>query len=408
MAANQAMLGHPDLALMQLPEGLSMVHGIGYISETPLDSGGGITCYPPACGAYLSALTTLIAWGSLWDDEVKVGVALPRLWRLKPLRFQGVATLNGARVSGSYAPMTCDYEIVCGRPMSLRALLPRRIVGEPLRVTYNGVRVAEPRRDGDYLLLPLAAGRNTVSVERDLAAPSDVLVVEPFSVGVEIAECIAAAGWPVRLLREYDAAPRCMAEAKMILLQVSFATPPDDLVDALIAAARRGAVVVMLYHAACLSVAPELAELTGVRARITSNFWDEPSRLRAYERTEAGRRLLPDLPAITHVQSSLDLVVDLAGDVEVLAVEAGTATPALTRRGFGEGWLYWYAPGGNMMDRDFVRIGTWQSMPRITRLHGQDVEAAWSNPKWARSEGFQQTLLAIAAVHLAGRPERVR
>ncbi len=396
-----AMLGHADMALMLLPEAVSMMQGIGYSSEVPLDSSGGISCYPPSSGSWLSLLLTMCAWGSLWDDEVKAGVALPRAWRLRPIRFRDVVTLNGARVSGTVEPTVCEYIVDCRRPMRLRAVLPRRLVGEPLQVVHNGAVLAAPLCEGEHLLLPLAAGRHTISIARDCAVPTEVLVVEPFSVGCDVAGAIAAGGACVRLLREYDAAPRFMADAKLVLLHVSYVTPPDDVVDALEAAVRKGVVVLTLFHAACPVVTSELAELTGVRARITSNYWDEPSRPHTFQLTAAGRKLLPDLPETTTVPCMLDVAADLLPDVEVLAVEAGTATPALTRRRVGAGWVYWYAPGSHMMDRELGKLG-WNSVRQITAVYGQDVEASWSHPHWAHSADFQATVRAIVNLHVEG------
>jgi hypothetical protein len=388
------LLGHPDIALLMLPEAMAMVHGVGYISETPLDTSGGVSTYPPASGSWLSLIMTMLAYGSQWDDEVQVGVALPRLWRLRHLRFRNVATINGARVSGTYEPTRCEYIVDCPRPMTLRALLPRRIVGEPLAITRNDAPV-EHRCDGDYLCLALAAGRNVIRVERDWSAPAEVLIIEPHTAGCELAQLIAAAGWRVRLVREFDAALGWMTSARVILLHPSFATPPDDTVDALVRAVRAGATALTQFHAACLAISPELAELTGVRARITSQYWDEPSRLHTFELTPAGRALFPDLPVVTRVPCMMDVVADLLPDVEVLAVEQGTTTPALTRRRVGRGWVYWYAPGSHMMDRNMAQHGGWDSMARVTRVHGLDLEARWSNPHWLRAPDFQQTIRAI-------------
>lgn len=402
MATSLSMTGQPDLALEVANDGLNSISGLGNLDEVTSEvHGGGWAPFPTSVGPWLSSVMIQFAHGTLWDDEVEVCTRLPQRLANQYLRWRGVTTLNGARVSGSYDPHHLDVTIETSRSRRVRLRVPARIAGEPLAFTLDG-QPARCRLDGASVLVDLPTGSHTIVIARDLAHPAPVIVAEPMDHGRELVAVLAEAGHTVRWLRDYqtliDLAPR----AQVVVVHASYGPVPPDVVQALEAAVRaHGVTVIGLFHAGCRNVDRAFADLLGVRATFDGTerqYWETASHPVAYTLTAAGQTCLPGVPDRFEVPQSAHFLPDLTEDVTVLAVEADTGRPTVTLRRLGTGQLAWIASGGKTMD-----IGDLNAIHHAMKdlwLYGEDIQHR-PDLKWLHAPAWHALLRALVAVGVA-------
>lgn len=390
VAAACTLTDNRDLALEFQDGALKYVSGLGYLSESPYELlAGGNTPYVPSCGSYLSSLLGMLAANRLWDGETRVGVDMPRFWAYQRLWFRNVRTFNGSTVSAAYDPQRVRVEVANNRDHVLRLRIPARIAGEPIRVTVNGAAVDAPT-EGESVVWPLAAGRHVVEIERDLAQPAAVAVVEPFDQGAALCEIVRGAGRSVRWLRDLDALPAVSAAAYVV--HVSFVNLPADAVRRLEAEVRAGATLVTLFHAGVRSYAPEMAELTGLNGTV-DDIWCFDSRPSVWRVT------LPGVPERLQIHTAAkDLHVAPGPGVEVLGTLEHSGAPALTRRRLGAGTVWWLACGNKIMDRT-PALGYGLQLTREVFVHGVTREAH-ARLHWLQSPDFARLLAAV--LHAGG------
>ncbi len=393
VATAMTEVGQHDLALEFQDGSLKFISGLGYMSETPYEfMGGGNTPYVPSSGSYLSSILSMFAAGRLWDDEVRVGMDMPRSWRFQRIWWKNVRTFNGASTSATWDPYHMQCVVETNRPRTLRMRIPSRIAGEPIRVALNG-KLVEPKIEGEAVVLPLPAGRNELKIERDLEKRTDILLIESFDQGRRFAEVLGTGGKSVRWLRDFDGLKAVIDRADTFVLHVSFVAPPVDLVERLAKAVREeGKTLITLFHAPLEVYSGAVAELTGLTGRPT-DFWCFDCKRRQLQVLPAAKKILPGLPdRLSLYTCAKDFDLKPGSDVEVLATAADTGMPAITRRRLGKGWVWWIATGNKIMDRPGGQGVWWQ--PREVFVYGTTREDGLKL-KWLDEPDFARVLNAI-------------
>ncbi len=387
-AAALTLVGQRDLALEFLDGAHKFVSGLGYLSESPYEMlGGGNTPYVPACGSYLSSVLVMLAQSSLWENETRVGVDMPRFWAFQRLWFKNVRTFNGSTVSMTYDPFHARIEVQNERAHVLRARIPARMAGEPIRVTCNGAP-APSREEGEAVLLDVPAGRHVIEITRDLAAPSDVTVLEPFDQGARLCEIIRGAGPRVRWLRDVDGLAK--VSCGIYVVHLSFVNLPGEVTRRLEEEVRAGATLITLFHAGVSHYSPELAALTGLHGRV-EDVWCFDSRPSEWTVS------LPGLPERLQIHTAAkDLLVAPAADVEVLGSLTHSGVPALTRRRVGRGTVWWLACGNKIMDRS-PALGWGLHLPREVFVYGITREAH-AKLHWLKDPDFARLIHRIVSM----------
>lgn len=402
-AISLSQTGHPDLAFAVQNEGLQSISGQGCIDEICYEAhGGGWAPFPTATGPWLSSVLIALAHGSLWNDEVLVAVHLPRRLACQSIEWRGATTFNGARVSGSYDPQHLEVTIESTRARPVRLRLPFRIAGEPVEVRRDGQTVAA-REEGETVLVDLPAGTHRFTIERDLAAPADVVVAEPFDQGRLLVELVRRTGCQVRWARDFDSLPLVARKAKALLLPVSYVTVPPDTVEQLAAAVRDGLVLITLFHSGCLNLDRALAELTGVRAVFDGTereYWGTASRECSWSLTDTGRACLSGLAAQFRLPVAGRWRPNLADGVKTLAVDSETGRAVVTWRPVGRGQVFWLATGSRVMDIGIIdKVG---GSTKNLWTFGRDIQED-ADLKWLRDENTRKLLQAVITAGLSGK-----
>lgn len=383
-AAALTISGFPDLALEYLNDGVKFTSGLGYFNEATYEHrGGGFAPYPPATGAFLSAVASPLATGHLWHDDIRVCVDLPRRWRYHRLRWRDVTTLNGARVSGTYEPFRLEATVTTDRPRRVTLGVPARMQGEPAAVTLNGEPVSCTEQY-PTVTVEVQPGTHTITITRDLTAATDVLLIEPMEHGKVLADWLRSEGLTVRWHRSLDELEPVVTRAKLIIAHVSYYAFPPQVVHLLEGAVQHGTRLLTLFHGGVSSVDHGMATLTGVRAERVSPFWQQQSAPRAYTLTAAGRQALPGVPETVTVPDCADFRPRLLDDVTILAAADDTGAATVTRRPLGDGAVYWIACGSRISDLE--KFG-WHDLTRRIMVWGEDIadepERRWlTDPQW--------------------------
>ena len=401
VAASLSMTGQPDLALEVQRDGLNSISGLGYIDEVTYEShGGGWAPFPTATGPWLSSVMIGLAHGSLWNDDVEVCTRLPKCLAHQYLAWRNILTFNGARVSGSYDPHRLEATVETARPRRVRLRVPARIAGEPIRVRL-GAQPVDFEADGETVVVRVSAGKHRLSVERDLAAAAKVIVAEPFDHGRELAALVETAGGRVRWMRDYETLKRLAAGARAVVVHVSYASLPADVVAALERAVRdEGLTVIGLFHAGCINLDLAMAELTGARATFDGTereYWVTTSSERTYVLTDEGKQRLPSLPHELRVPAVGRFAPNPAKGVAVLATEGEGGPPVVTLRRLGKGRVYWIAAGCKTMD--FGNLTAIHSAGKNLWLFGEDPQDK-ADLKWLRSPDWRRLFLALVKTAL--------
>ncbi len=392
-AASFAIVGMPDMALEFQDGALKFVSGLGYFGEGPWElQQGGNSPYVPSSGSYLSCMQILFAHSSLWDDEIRIGETFPTFWRTGRVSWKNIRTPNGAKVSGRYDPYEICVDIESARPHRVRLRIPYRMAGEPFRLTLDGVGLV-PVVEGEIAMFEVPAGRHTARIVRDLAMRHDVLVLEPFNQGGGLKAMAEGTGLRVRWLRDLDALPSVLDQVKVILLHVGYPWLSCESVALLRAAVEKGACLVLMYMGGTSAQPQALAEMAGVQAEIEPPFWQFAPRVHAYRLTDAGRARLPGVPSSFAVPLVHSFRPHIDGDTEVLAMDADDGVPALTCRSWGEGTVYWSAPGGKMMGRNEA-LGWGLGYVREIFVYGTTRED-YADLQWLRSPAWQCMMQAV-------------
>lgn len=403
-AVSLAICDQPDVALQALDLAHEHISGLGYLGESLWEfKCGGNTPYIPSSGVYLSAIAAMIVDGTIWDDDVRIGLPMSQRWRNNRLSWRNVTTLNGARTSGRYEPMRVEVTVDTRQPIRLRLAVPSRIVGNLLAVEHNGTAV-DASGMVDEVVLSLPAGAHKVTVARDEAAAFDVLLLEPSAHGRRLREMLARDGRGVYWLRDTESLPALAARAPVIVYDSQYVMLRPDHVAALAEAAKRGTRVVLMHHAACRRIDWRMAELTGLNAEHDRDYVYTGERVEL-RLTDTGASALPGVPEELATWTTARITPHPAEDVEVLATLDDGKTPAVTRRHVGAGWVAWACMGDKLMDRwDPQHAGR----PGEHRFnYGWAGGAPFSvfgeypddqvSPKWLDEPGLSELLNALVA-----------
>lgn len=378
--------GLPDLALEYQDGGLKYVSGMGYFTESSYESQtGGNSPYIPSCGAYLSSMGLFFAAGSLWNDDVDVAVNFPTLWRGQTIRWQNVQTINGAIVSGAYAPSACEYTIQTDRPRKLRLRIPNRIMGEPLSVQINGANTTTHGPEA-ILELQVEPGRHTVKIAADYESIHDTLVIDPFSEGALWRDLFAEEKQDTRWLHDWNHIARLKDQPRMIVFHQSYVAPANDVSQELLRRVQEGATLLMIYHAGVLGFNEPLAEASGVNAKLDA-VWKWNGNAENCNLTPTGRQLIEGLNDEFMLYLVNDFEVRPAPDLEIIATCKRTGSPVITRRRHGKGWIWWSASGSKSMDRKET-LGWGLHFSREMFVFGRNRDKLLSK-KWLENPDFR-------------------
>ncbi len=394
-AAALTLTGHRDLALEFQDGGLKYTSGLGYFTESPYElQAGGNSPYVPSCGSYLSSILGMFASSTLWDDEVRVGMDMPRFWQYQRVWWKNIRTFQGASVSAVYDPLHVEVTVEQERAHPVQVRVPARIAGEPLCITLDGVRLDAPydvATESVRFILP--AGRHAVSIVRDLEQVADITVIEPFDHGAQLCDLLRKPGRTVRWLRDVDGLAAVAPHSRAFLHHLSFVALPLNNVRQLEDAVREGATLITMFHAAISHYCAPMAALTGLNGKV-SDVWCFDGKLATLTMTEAGRAALPGLPeSLTMHVSVKDFVLDPGPDVEILARLEDSGMPAITRRRLGKGWVWWLAAGNKIMDRPLA-LGWGLHLSRDVFVFGKTREMYAQRP-WLDDPDFAKALEAI-------------
>ncbi len=397
-ASSAILAGAVDEAHAFMEDGFLAVAGLGYFNESWYEMrGGGFAPYPPASGSFLANVVNFLVDGSNNGDDIRIGTLLPKRWLYHRLRWRNARTVNGAAVSAEYNPYHVALTIDTSRPRRAEIAVPGRIQGEPFVLTVNGIETR--RNDADKsVFVDLAPGITSITIARDLATPCQALVVEPMAHGREIVALLRECGYSVRWLRDLPTLKEVIDQPELIFMHTSYASMPVEVARLAERAVRRGARLICLFHSGRLDVDTALAELTGVRARQTSEHWNYDSTPHGYCLTEPGRRQLPDLPETFAIPQTADFVPDLNPDVETLATDGPDGPPVVTRRPLGDGWAAWIAAGNKSADGP--QYAFCASTNEIQN-HGFDYEQRQQR-NWLRDPNWRRLFQALANLRHPG------
>ncbi len=391
-AAAATISGNNDLALEFQDGGLKYTSGLGYFTESPYDlQAGGNSPYVPSAGSFLSSLLVMCAEADLWNQELRVGVDMPRFWKYNRISFENVHTFNGAVVNLNYSPHQLSATIKLSRAGRVRLIVPSRIAGEPLHVVSAEGQTIPFTDQTESILLQLDQGSHTVTVARDLNAVRDFTIIEPFDMGQRICALANVSG-STRWLRDFDGLEDVAKNTKKgFIIDVSFVRIFPDIVNILKEQVRdHGKLLVVMYHGGVSSVSPEFAELTGVNGSIARDWVFEGKKVNVTS-TEAGQKLGFANQMSMHA-NGVDIVPALSSDTEVLAtIESGV--PFLTRRKLGKGSVWWIATGNKIMDRPWG-LGWGLHLTRSLFVYGKTRESLTKQP-WLDDPDFQNLIQKI-------------
>lgn len=388
-------VGEPGLALEYVDGAMKYLSGMGYLTESVFETRiGGNVPYIPSNGAYLAALSRFFVSGSLWSDDIKVGLDLPTRWEMQFLNWRNVCTLNGARVSGEYGPSQATYTIETVRPRKATLRIPMRIEGEPLTVMVNGKQGKKIKQQEKQITIQIPAGTTTVSIAADLATQHDVLIMESFPNGKDWQKMLKKSGRKVRWMRDCSHITKLEDQPRLIIMHQSYAGPPEIANQELIKRAKAGASILLIEHPVFLPFNATLAEASGVRANY-DEIWRFDGRDFDVNMTSAGKRLLKTAPAkfpvrILHTADE----TNLAKDVKILATVGPEKKPILTRRSYGKGSIWWFGAGSRNLDR-LHSVGWGLQFSREWYVFGRNREEFF-NLDWMRDPHYKAVINAIA------------
>lgn len=396
-AASYLETGQPDLALEYIDGAMKFITGPGYLTEGPYEfQVGGHAPYFPSCGAYLSALALQFVRGSLWSDSVDICVTLPRFYRYRRVSFRNVRSENGALVEGSWTPYRLDITLDLVRPLTVRLRIPSRMAGEPMVVRVNGRPADAESGTDETVAVSLPVGRHTVAIRRDLESVFPLLLVEPHDIGSELASLLeeeAGGDMRCRWLRDLDALPHVLSHARVVVVPGNFVALPLDIVAAFESFARQGGTLITTFHGGAQTIDSAMARLSGVGADISEDTrWKVASQPRTMALTKEGRSRLPRVAPTFSFPVAQRFVAGEGCIAEVLAVDAETGGPFVTRRAIGEGAVYWIGAGPAQMDAPPEAAGFGQV--RRIFVYGE-TRAMRADPKWIRDSSFRAMVASI-------------
>jgi hypothetical protein len=120
-------------------EGLEHVYGPGYFCEVgPCQWGSGtIPPYATAHGAYLTAASEQLFFGSYWTREIGIFTNLPADWRERTIRCERLNSGNGVQMTGTYSPDAITATLIGHGVYQVRCLIPRSLRNGTWQVSVN-------------------------------------------------------------------------------------------------------------------------------------------------------------------------------------------------------------------------------------------------------------------------------